>query len=91
MLAAYRKRHDTVFLNAQAGYGARRFFLEHLNEVIRLSVMELAIDFTEVTADTDLFINIDLFHENPSKYGIRQPLAANSILACEVTFVNLPC
>ena len=71
MLAAYRKRHDAVFLNTQARDGTRRFFLEHLNEVIRLCVMELAVDFAEVTADTDLFINIDLFHENPSKYGIR--------------------
>jgi hypothetical protein len=34
-------------------------------------VVELAVDFAEVTADADFFINIDLFHETPSLYGMR--------------------
>jgi hypothetical protein len=66
VLAAYRQGDDAVFLDAETGHGPGRFFLENLNQVIGPGVMELAVNLTEVAADTDLFINIDLFHENPS-------------------------
>jgi hypothetical protein len=71
VLAAYGKRDDTVFLNAEAGFRSRGFLLKYFNQVIGLRVMQLAVDFTESAADTNLLVNIDFFHNDLLTKGIR--------------------
>ena len=53
-------------------------------------MLQLAVHFTEATADAYLFIDVDSSHYNRLfLYGIRKPIAVYHIIPWHLRFVNI--
>jgi hypothetical protein len=63
MAALEAERERSLFFYKDAGKGFWIFLLKSLDDILRLRMLNQAVDFAEATTNTDFLFNEDSFHD----------------------------